>query len=66
MRYRRYYERRKKINVIDKNLGKGEIVHYTGGSELAAGSRIEGMLCERMDARARPAATGGAGVVGDE
>jgi hypothetical protein len=30
------------------------------------GRRIDGMLCERMDARARLAATGGAGVVGDE
>jgi len=42
------------------------MVHYTGGSVLVAGAKMEGMLFERMDARAIPAATGGAGVVGDE
>ena len=34
---------------------------YTGGSVVAAGGRIEGMLYERIDAR-----VGGVGVVGDE
>lgn len=34
---------------------------YTGGSAVAAGGRMEGMLYERMDAR-----LGGTGVVGDE
>jgi len=41
------------------------MVHYTGGSVLA-GARMEGILFESMDARAILAATGGAGVVGDE
>lgn len=41
--------------------------HYTGGSAVAAGSRIDGMLFERIDAREIPAAAaGGVGVVGDE
>jgi hypothetical protein len=40
--------------------------HYTGGSAVAAGGRMDGMLYERMDARVIPAAAGGAGEVGDE
>ena len=32
---------------------------------MVEGRGIDGMLCERMDARARLAAMGGAGVVGD-
>jgi len=39
---------------------------YTGGSEVEAGGRMEGMLYERMDAREIPAAAGGTGEVGDE
>jgi hypothetical protein len=35
--------------------------HYTGGSAVAAGGTMEGMLYERINAR-----VGGAGVVGDE
>jgi len=59
------YGRHNKCELI-KNLGEDVMVHYTGGSVLVAGARMEGMLFERMDARAIPAATGGAGVVGDE
>ena len=44
-----------------KNLSKLVMGHYTGGSAVAAGGRIDGMLYERIDARA-----GGTGVVGDE
>jgi hypothetical protein len=56
-----------KINVNDKKSSCIYMMgHYTGGSAVGAGRRTEGMLCERMDARAILAATGGAGVVGDE
>jgi len=41
------------------------MAYYTGGSAVAAG-RMDGILCERMDAREIPAAAGGTGVVGDE
>jgi len=56
-----------KINVNDKkSVGGWVISRYTEDSGLGTGVRIEGILFERMVARAIPAAAGGAGVVGDE
>ena len=52
--------------MIKKTLSELVMSHYTGGSSMAVGGRIEGMLYERMDARLIPAAAGGRGVVGDE
>jgi len=52
---------RLKINVNDKKSSKLVMSRYTGGSAVAAGGRMEGMLYERIDAR-----VGGVGVVGDE
>ena len=44
-----------------KSLSKLVMSRYTGGSVVAAGGRMEGMLYERMNAR-----VGGVGVVGEE